>query len=82
MQHPALPIHPANRTAPARPLLAQQPILVQASDLPLSCPRPGDELWNMHPRVYLPIDEAPERRVVCPYCGALYQLDGDSAKAH
>ena len=27
------------------------------ADLPLSCPRPEDEVWNMHPRVYLPIEK-------------------------
>jgi uncharacterized Zn-finger protein len=47
-------------------------IKVSRSDLPLSCPRPQDSLWNMHPRVYLPIDESGEE--VCPYCGAHYLL--------
>jgi uncharacterized Zn-finger protein len=40
--------------------------------LPLSCPRPEDEVWNMHPRVYLPIEKTGE--AMCPYCGAKYQL--------
>ncbi|MGB5648516.1 MAG: zinc-finger domain-containing protein [Sedimenticolaceae bacterium] len=47
-------------------------IKVSRSDLPLSCPRPEDEVWNMHPRVYLPIEKDGE--AVCPYCGAHYQL--------
>jgi uncharacterized Zn-finger protein len=47
-------------------------IKVSRSDLPLSCPRPDDEVWNMHPRVYLPIEKSGE--AVCPYCGAHYQL--------
>jgi uncharacterized Zn-finger protein len=47
-------------------------IEVTRADLPLSCPRPQDELWNMHPRVYLPIEETGE--AVCPYCGARYVL--------
>ena len=38
---------------------------VTASDLPLSCPMPGMELWNAHPRVYLPIKKTGE--AVCPY---------------
>ena len=47
-------------------------IKVSRTDLPLSCPRPEDELWNMHPRVYLPIEKTGES--TCPYCGAHYSL--------
>ena len=47
-------------------------IKVSRSDLPLSCPRPDDEVWNMHPRVYLPIEKTGE--ATCPYCGARYKL--------
>ncbi|MGB5464685.1 MAG: zinc-finger domain-containing protein [Sedimenticolaceae bacterium] len=47
-------------------------IQVNQSDLPLSCPRPEDEVWNMHPRVYLPIEKTGE--AICPYCGARYRL--------
>ena len=49
-------------------------IEVTRADLPLSCPRPGDEVWNMHPRVYLPIEDSAERTATCPYCGATYRL--------
>lgn len=49
-------------------------IEVRRADLPLSCPRPEDVLWNMHPRVYLPIEDEPTRESVCPYCGARYRL--------
>lgn len=45
---------------------------VHASDLPLSCPMPGQKLWNSHPRVYLPIEETGEAS--CPYCSAQYKL--------
>ena len=45
---------------------------ISRKDLPLSCPRPQDEVWNMHPRVYLPIEETGEE--TCPYCGARYRL--------
>ncbi len=45
---------------------------VKRSELPLSCPRPGEEVWNMHPRVFLPIEKTGE--AVCPYCGARYKL--------
>ena len=47
-------------------------IAVSRKDLPLSCPRPQDEVWNMHPRVYLPIEKTGE--ATCPYCGAHYVL--------
>ncbi len=47
-------------------------IKVSRADLPLSCPRPGDEVWNMHPRVYLPIEK--DGAATCPYCGAHYVL--------
>lgn len=45
---------------------------VSEKDLPLACPRPDQTLWDMHPRVYLPI--AHEGEVVCPYCSAKYIL--------
>jgi len=45
---------------------------VSAKDLPLSCPLPDHPVWNMHPRVYLPIKA--EGKVVCPYCSAQYVL--------
>ncbi|AGA90479.1 hypothetical protein Thimo_1702 [Thioflavicoccus mobilis 8321] len=48
---------------------------VHRADLPLSCPRPEDSLWNMHPRVYLPIEDEPNGEVTCPYCGARYRLE-------
>ena len=47
-------------------------IQVKKSDLPLSCPRPDAEVYDMHPRVYLPIEKTGE--ATCPYCGAHYQL--------
>ena len=53
-------------------------IKVGRADLPLSCPRPQDEVWNMHPRVYLPIEKTGE--ALCPYCGTHYTLKG-GAKA-
>ena len=48
-------------------------VAVSRKDLPLSCPRPRDELWNMHPRVYLPIEKTGE--ATCPYCGVHYVLE-------
>lgn len=51
---------------------AQQRYEVRRADLPLSCPMPGQHLWNAHPRVYLPIEESGEAS--CPYCSAQYIL--------
>jgi len=45
---------------------------VTCADLPLSCPMPGMELWNSHPRVYLPVEK--QGTAKCPYCGADYVL--------
>ena len=56
-----------------RPQGTERAIRVSRADLPLSCPRPQDEVWNMHPRVYLPIEKTGE--AVCSYCGAKYVLD-------
>lgn len=50
--------------------------VVDRRDLPLCCPRPGHDVWNMHPRVYLSIEDAPNHEVTCPYCGAHYRLEG------
>lgn len=57
------------------PANAQNRYEVTAADLPVHCPLPGMSLWNSHPRVYLPLEEAGEAR--CPYCGALYVLKRD-----
>ncbi len=54
---------------------AQHRYEVRAHDLPLSCPMPGMYLWNSHPKVYLPVEEAGEAR--CAYCGADYFLKSD-----
>jgi len=57
------------------PSNAQNRYEVTAADLPVHCPMPGMSLWNSHPRVYLPLEEAGEAR--CPYCGAMYVLKRD-----
>jgi uncharacterized Zn-finger protein len=54
------------------PANAQNRYGVRASDLPLSCPMPAMYLWNSHPKVYIPVEEAGEAK--CPYCGAVYYL--------
>lgn len=45
---------------------------VTRAELPLSCPSRHMRVWDAHPRVYLPIEEAGV--VVCPYCDAEYVL--------
>ena len=53
---------------------AQNRYEITRADLPLHCPLKGMSLWNSHPRVYLPIEEAEDREAQCPYCGAVYVL--------
>ncbi|GAB4174019.1 MAG: zinc-finger domain-containing protein [Wenzhouxiangellaceae bacterium] len=55
-----------------RPACTEKQYTVTRDDLPLSCPMPDMELWNAHPRVYLPIEAT--GRAKCPYCGAEYLL--------
>lgn len=45
---------------------------VGRDELPLCCPMPDAPLWNMHPKVYLPIEASGQ--ATCPYCGARYVL--------
>lgn len=47
---------------------------VTAADLPLHCPTPAMQLWNTHPRVFLPIQNSGE--ALCPYCGTHFRLTG------
>jgi uncharacterized Zn-finger protein len=51
---------------------AQQHYEVTADDLPLACPMPSMQLWNSHPRVYLPVEKTGWAK--CPYCSAEYTL--------
>ena len=48
-------------------------IQIKLNQLPLHCPLPEINLWNQHPKVYLPIDAF--KKVKCPYCGAEYVLE-------
>lgn len=63
----------------ARPANAQNHYVVSRADLPLSCPTPEMELWNSHPRVYLPIEATGHAK--CPYCGAEFHLEGSESAA-
>ena len=67
MTHPTDASHSSLETANA-----QSEYEVSRQDLPLSCPMPGQKLWNSHPRVYLAIEET--GTASCPYCGARYRL--------
>ncbi|MGF1612741.1 MAG: zinc-finger domain-containing protein [Gammaproteobacteria bacterium] len=61
-----MPVHNANaEQTPARHEVTR-------ADLPLSCPMPSMELWNYHPRVYLPIEKTGYAK--CPYCGSEFIL--------
>lgn len=50
-------------------------IRISRSDLPLSCPMPGQPGWSSHPKVFLPIEDSKDGSCSCPYCGQRYQLD-------
>lgn len=58
----------------------QRQIEVTTDDLPLHCPMPSMQLWNSHPRVYLPIENKGE--ALCPYCGTRYTLKGGAVTGH
>jgi uncharacterized Zn-finger protein len=57
------------------PASTQKNYIIHPSDLPLSCPTDQMELWNAHPKVYLPIEKTGTE--VCPYCNARYILKDD-----
>lgn len=46
-------------------------IEVKAQELPITCPTPRMTLWNMHPKIMLPIKEVGQQ-TNCPYCGTSY----------
>ena len=52
----------------------QRNVVVYRNELPLSCPT-DDNVWNKHPKVYLPIDKTGVE--VCPYCGTRFVLQND-----
>jgi len=60
--------------------LNQKFVEVGIADLPLHCPLPSQQLWNTHPRVFLPIESTGEYR--CPYCSTLYKLTGEAPRGH
>ena len=58
----------------------QRYVEVETEDLPLHCPVSEGNLWDGHPRVFLPIEETGE--ALCPYCGTLYKLKGGPCGKH
>lgn len=58
----------------------QRQIEITTDDLPLHCPMPSMQLWDSHPRVYLPIKNTGE--ALCPYCGTRYTLKGGAVAGH
>jgi uncharacterized Zn-finger protein len=54
---------------------AQRKVVVAAKDLPIHCPLPDSSLWNSHPRVYIPLEAAENKRTLCPYCGTEFVLE-------
>lgn len=58
-----------------QPACTEKNYIVHRRDLPLSCPTADMELWNAHPKVYLPIEQTGAE--VCPYCGSRFVLQDD-----
>ena len=56
--------------------LKQETIVITPHDLPLHCAGPQNETWNGQPRVFLPIES--NSSIECPYCGAVYRLEGEA----
>lgn len=50
-------------------------IVIKSHELPLCCPQPTAQVWNLHPRVYLPIEAS--GRATCPYCSTRFILVTD-----
>lgn len=58
-----------------QPACNEKTYIVHHHDLPLSCPTDAMEIWNAHPKVYLPIEKTGME--VCPYCSARFVLQDD-----
>ncbi len=64
-------------TTPSRESGSHPVQQIRQADLPLHCPPDDSELWNQHPRVYLPIN--PGETALCPYCGNRFFLPEHTA---
>ena len=56
-----------------QPACTEKIYTVHRDELPLSCPTDKMELWNAHPKVYLPIEDTGLE--TCPYCGSRFILE-------
>jgi len=56
---------------------SKQPAAIEVTkdDLPVHCPLSDADLWNSHPRVYIPLEDTDE--AACSYCGTVYRLVSD-----
>lgn len=48
-------------------------VTIRSTDLPVTCPMETDEVWNMHPKVTIPLDRTDS--YVCPYCSRVFELE-------
>lgn len=69
-----------NKPADGKAASRERMVEVGAADLPLHCPLASQQLWNTHPRVFLPVEKTGE--ALCPYCGTRYVLRGAVKAAH
>ena len=60
----------------------QEIVHITPKQLPLHCDGEAahTQVWNGHPRVFLPIQSF--GTIECPYCGTVYQLDGEILHHH
>lgn len=63
----------AAETSALKPVVTKT-IVISENDLPLACPRPNVEAWNLHPRVFLKIEKEANQEITCPYCSTHYKL--------
>ena len=54
-------------------------VVVTREQLPMHCPAPDAPLWNSHPRVFIPLEDAPDGVATCSYCGTEYVLQDEQA---
>jgi uncharacterized Zn-finger protein len=64
-----------SKIVPAESAGGQRAVPVRPTDLPLHCPSGTASRWNMHPRVYIPVEQSQNGEALCPYCGTLYKLN-------
>ena len=63
-----------------KPTSKQTVVEVTKDELPMHCPAPGSALWDSHPRVFIPMEDATE--AACSYCGTVYKLVEQKTDSH